>query len=102
MSALPGVKFALLKPARAGGVYVLAQNLREADADSFLGGVETYLFKLGPENLGSMFAHSFDRKVAASIPAVSMRLRLQDMARLMADALLPALETSDAVRPLLA
>ncbi|MDB4989125.1 MAG: hypothetical protein JWN04_4303 [Myxococcaceae bacterium] len=80
---------------------VLAQHLREADERSFLGGVETYLFKLGPENLGSMFPHPIDRKIAASIPAVSMRLRLQDMARLMADAVLPMLTTSEAARPLI-
>jgi len=58
-----------------------------------LGAVETYVFKLGPENLGT-WAKPMDRRLAASLPALAVRLRLQDMARLMADTLLPALGAS--------
>jgi hypothetical protein len=63
-----------------------------------LGAIETYVFKLGPENLGT-WAKPMDRRIAASLPALAVRLRLQDMARLMADALLSALRAS-ADRPL--
>ena len=68
----------------------LAGGLRRANG-GFLRGLDTYLFKLGPENLGAGWADSMDRRIAASLPALSMRLRLQDMSRFIADGLAPAL-----------
>src|SRR5215831_1174040 len=58
-----------------------------------LGAIETYLLKLGPENLGP-WARPIDRRIAASLPGLSVRLRLKDIARLMADLLLPGLRAS--------
>jgi hypothetical protein len=69
---------------------VLARGIRGASG-SFLPGMDTYLFKLGPANLGAAYAHPIDRRIAAALPALGMRLRLQDMARLLAEALAPAL-----------
>jgi len=60
-----------------------------AAAGTFLDGMSTYLLKLGPENLG-MAASPIDKKIAASFPAFTARLRLQDMARLLTDGLLRA------------
>jgi len=57
-----------------------------AAAGTFLTGMSTYLLKLGPANLGPT-AGPIDRGIAASLPAFAGRLRLQDMARLLADAL---------------
>jgi len=56
---------------------------------TYLDGVSTYLLKLRPEH----FAPGIDRAIAASFPALAMRLRLQDTARLLADGLaaVPAL-----------
>jgi len=67
----------------------LAQGLRRADG-TFLDGMTTYLFKLGPSNLGP-YALPIDRRLVSSLPAVSMRLRLSDMAQLLADNLAPRL-----------
>jgi hypothetical protein len=58
---------------------------------AFLSGMSTYLLKLGPENLGQAYAGPIDRKIAASLPALALRLRLEDMARLLAESLAPAL-----------
>lgn len=55
-----------------------------AAAGSFLTGLNTYLLKLGPENLGDGFA-DIDRRIAASFPAFMTRVRLQDVARMLAD-----------------
>jgi hypothetical protein len=74
----------------------LARSLRKATA--FLPGLDTYLFKLGPANLGP-WASASDRRVAASMPAMSMRLRLVHMANLLADGVAPKL-AHDARRPL--
>jgi hypothetical protein len=58
----------------------------------------TYLFKLGPENLGR-YARPIDRVIAAAVPAWSIRLRVQDVAQLLAEALAPRLEAAPG-RPL--
>jgi hypothetical protein len=68
---------------------VMARGLRRAEG-TFLDGMTTYLFKLGAKNLGS-YSVPVDRKMASSLPGLSVRLRLADMARLMADALAPRL-----------
>ena len=72
---------------------VLAQGIREAEG-GFMSWLHTYLLKLGPEMLGSAYAKPIDRKIAAAFPAMSVRLRLQDVAHLMAETLLPALEAA--------
>ena len=74
----------------------LGRGLRRAEG-TYLDGMTTYLFKLGPKNLGS-YAVPVDRRIVTSLPALSVRLRLTDMARLLADGLL-ARVSADAQRP---
>jgi hypothetical protein len=62
-----------------------------ASAGTFMSGMHTYLMKLGPDNLNDGYATNIDRRIAASLPVVSIRLRLQDLAHLLADGLTPAL-----------
>ena len=69
-----------------------------AASGTYLSGMSTYLLKLGPDNLGAS-ADLVDRRIAASFPAFTTRLRLQDMARLLADGLAPAL-AAEPERPL--
>jgi hypothetical protein len=57
-----------------------------AAAGGFLDGMSTYMLKLGPENLGER-ATPIDQRIAASFPAFAARIRLADMARLLADGL---------------
>ncbi len=57
-----------------------------AASGTFLDGMSTYVLKLGPENLGAK-ASPIDRRIAASFPAFTARLRLADMAKLLADGL---------------
>jgi hypothetical protein len=57
-----------------------------AAAGTFLDGMSTYLLKLGPANLGGG-ATPIDQRIAASFPAFTARLRLQDMAQLLAEGL---------------
>jgi hypothetical protein len=61
-----------------------------AASGTFLDGMSTYLLKLGPENLGEG-ATAIDRRIATSFPVFAARLRLADMARLLAEGLRPAL-----------
>jgi hypothetical protein len=77
---------------------ILAKGIRQSEG-GFMTGMHTYLLKLGPEMLGSAYSTPVDRKIAAALPVLGVRLRMQDMAYLMADILQPALVT-DATRPL--
>lgn len=59
---------------------------------SYLPGLDTYLIKLGPDNLGDGYANRIDRAVARGLPSVSARLRLRNTASLIAEALVPSLQ----------
>ncbi len=69
---------------------ILADGVRQAQ-DTFMSGMHTYLLKLGPEMLGRAYAKPIDRTIASALPSLAVRLRLQDVASLMAETLLPAL-----------
>ena len=55
-----------------------------AASGSYLPGMITYRLKLGPDNQGKD-ASPIDRRIAASFPAFASRIRVQDMAELLAD-----------------
>jgi hypothetical protein len=54
---------------------------------SYASGLGTYLLKLGPDNLGEGYAKRIDRAIASSLPCLSARLRLRDVASLLVLAL---------------
>jgi len=58
--------------------------------EGVVGGLGTYMLKLGPSNLGA-WAGDFDRAIASSLPCLSARLRLRDCARLLVSSLMPGL-----------
>ncbi|MCB9994175.1 MAG: hypothetical protein H6873_11030 [Hyphomicrobiaceae bacterium] len=66
---------------------------------AYLDSLTTYALKLGPEGLVPPYTSWFDRYVAGLPPVVSLRLRLQQMARLIAEGLTPALAV-DSTAPL--
>jgi hypothetical protein len=68
----------------------LAAGLRKSER-GVLSSIDTYVFKLGAEQLPAEFG-AIDRRIAASLPALAVRLRLQDMATLLADELAPRLD----------
>ena len=74
---------------------VLARGIRKSEG-SFLSGLDTYLLKIGREMLGT-YAKPVDRKIAGSLPSLGVRLRLQDIAQMLADCLTKAL-SNDSVR----
>ncbi|MCA9679924.1 MAG: hypothetical protein KC464_33140, partial [Myxococcales bacterium] len=68
----------------------LGRRIMRSDG-TFMSGMDTYLLKLGPDNLDRRFHHPIDRVIADALPALSVRLRLQDVATLIAEAAAPAL-----------
>jgi hypothetical protein len=69
---------------------VLMQGLMKGSS-RFLSGMNTYLLKIGPDNLGEGYTKDGDRRVAASYPVLAVRMRLQDTARTLADGFIPTL-----------
>jgi len=65
---------------------------------TFLTGLNTYLLKLGPANLPAD-CEPIDHRIAASFPAITSRIRLQDMAALLSVGLSQFL-AEDVGRPL--
>jgi hypothetical protein len=72
---------------------VLAQGIDQART-SFMSGLHTYLLKLGPDMLGSAYSKPIDRHIAAALPSFCVRLRLQDMAQLLAETLPPIIRSA--------
>jgi hypothetical protein len=70
---------------------ILARNIMMSRG-GFMGGMGTYLLKLGPENLGGAYASNLDRRLAAGMAGVNARLRLQRTAGMLAAGLVPGLE----------
>jgi hypothetical protein len=64
-----------------------------AGTGTFLAGLTTYLMKIGPDNLGP-WAIEVDRQIARALGPTSMRMRLQNVAGFIAEALLPAFDAA--------
>jgi len=71
----------------------LLQALFQSDQD-FLDSVSTYILKLGPDNLPDGFDSPTDKRIASSPHVLLIRLRMQQIAGLLANALVPSLSSS--------
>ena len=76
----------------------LAQAVFQSDK-GFLDSISTYVLKLGVENLPRGFDGPIDKRIAGAPHAVFIRLRMQQIAKLLADALVEPL-SADAAAPL--
>lgn len=63
----------------------------QAANNGYLGGIATYVMKLGPDNLVPPYDTPIDRRIAQSPTVTSMRVRLQQVAELLAAGLAPRL-----------
>lgn len=63
-----------------------AHQLHVGTADLFV--------EAGPEMLGSAYTKPIDRQIASALPSFCVRLRLQDMAQLLAETLLPIIRSA--------
>lgn len=59
----------------------------QAANSSYMSGIHTYVLKLGPDNLVPPYDGEIDRRVAASATVTGMRVRLKQVATLLAEAL---------------
>jgi hypothetical protein len=68
--------------------------------DGFLDGMSTYVMKLGPDNLVPPYDSPVDRRLAASPHIHLMRLRMQQVAQLVAEGIADDLTAATATVPL--
>lgn len=78
---------------RAARQSLILRALFSGDA-SFLDGTTTYVMKLGADNLPPPYDSPADRRVAASTPLTLLRLRTQQVAKLLADGVGAALAST--------
>jgi hypothetical protein len=62
--------------------------------DNFVSGMSTYVYKLGPNLIGGGPDRAFDRSASMDIGGVAIRMRIRDLCRLQAGALIPQLESA--------
>jgi hypothetical protein len=74
--------------------FVMADFLAREKTDAFLSGVSTLMLKLGPGLIGEGRDRFLDRLVAGGLGAITLRMRLRDICRCQADALVPQLRAS--------
>ena len=68
---------------------IVGRGLMAANG-TFLSGLNTYILKLGGDNLKEPFT-MIDRNIVDSLPGLAVRLRMQDMAQLLSESLTPRL-----------
>lgn len=61
---------------------------------NFMNGMSTYVYKLGPNLIGGGPDREVDRSLSMEIAGVAIRMRIRDLCRLQAGALIPQLESS--------
>ena len=71
---------------------VIMRGLMGANG-TFMSGMNTYMLKLGPDNLNQSFFSGIDRMIAGSPAGLFIRLRLQDIVHLLVEALIPILDS---------
>ena len=74
---------------RALAASIVGRGLMAAKG-TFLSGLNTYILKLGGDNLKDPFT-TIDRSIVDSLPGLAVRLRMQDMAQLLSESLAPQL-----------
>ena len=71
--------------------YIIAGFLSINKENNFLSGISTLMMKLGPGLIGNGISKIFERRASRSISSVTLRVRIQDICTLEAEALIPRL-----------
>jgi hypothetical protein len=71
---------------------ILGGGFLQGSQNTYLGGINSFIAKLGSENIGGGRKRIVDREIAKGISCVAMRIRLRDFANLQADVLIPRLQ----------
>jgi hypothetical protein len=82
------------KMAIAEKSYIFGRYFHKDPHATYLSGMSTYMLKLGPNLIGGGEERNIDRMIAMGVISVAARMRLRDICRLQANALVPRLMAS--------
>ena len=71
---------------------IVGERFNKDPNATYASGMSTYLLKLGPHLIGGGEERNLDRMLTMGISSVAARMRLRDLCRLQADALIPQLK----------
>ncbi len=74
--------------------YIFGRYFHKDPNATYLSGMSTYMLKLGPNLIGGGEERNIDRMITMGVISVAARMRLRDICRLQANALVPQLMTS--------
>jgi hypothetical protein len=74
--------------------YIFGRYFHKDPNATYLSGMSTYMLKLGPNLMGGGEERNIDRMIAMGVISAAARMRLRDICRLQANALVPRLMTS--------
>lgn len=74
--------------------YIFGRHFHKDPHATYLSGMSTYMLKLGPSLIGSGEERNIDRMITMGVVSVAARMRLRDICRLQANALVPQLTAS--------
>ena len=74
--------------------FIMSELLKESDDDEYLTGISTLMLKLGPNLIGKGKKRFFDRLSSRGIGGIVLRMRVRDISKIQAEALIPLLSES--------
>ena len=74
--------------------FIFGRYFHKDPTATYLSGMSTYMLKLGPNLIGGGEERNIDRMIAMGVVSVAARMRLRDLCRLQANALVPQLRMS--------
>lgn len=74
--------------------YLFGRYFHKDPTATYLSGMSTYMLKLGPNLIGGGEERNIDRMISMGVISVAARMRLRDICRLQANALVPRLKAS--------
>jgi len=74
--------------------FAMSELLQESNADEYLTGISTLMLKLGPNLIGKGKKRFFDRLSSRGIGGIVLRMRVRDISKIQAEALIPLLTKS--------
>gem|GEM_PF-483344 len=71
--------------------YIFGRTFHKDPTATYLSGMSTFMLKLGPHLIGEGEERNIDRMLSMGVSSIAARMRLRDICKLQADALIPQL-----------
>ena len=74
--------------------FIMSELLQESNTDEYLTGISTLMLKLGPNLIGKGKKRFFNKLSSKGIGGIVLRIRMRDISKIQAEALIPILSES--------